>query len=76
MCFDAYDSDKSGHLDYNELKTLLVEMSLHKQFARHYNPDAAFEHFIDGIWRGFDTNRDGKLSYEEFVHIFNTILDR
>ena len=33
VCFDVYDVDKSGYLDYFELRTLLQEMNLHKQFA-------------------------------------------
>jgi len=76
MCFDVYDKDKSGYLDFMELRTLLCEMNLHKHFAKHYNPQYAFEHFVENIWKGFDVNMDGKLSYEEFIHIFNTILDR
>ena len=76
MCFDVYDVDKSGYLDYQELKTLLSEMNLHKHFQKHFNPTEAFEDFVYGVWVGFDINMDGKLSYEEFIHVFNTILDR
>ena len=72
MCFDVYDVDKSGYLDYPELKTLLTEMNLHK----HFGTSQAFEQFVYNVWAGFDQNMDGKLSYEEFIHIFNTILDR
>ena len=38
LCFNEYDIDKSGYLDYMELRELLKEMNLHKQFSRHYNP--------------------------------------
>ena len=37
-CFVAYDVDDSGYLSYDELKTLLTDMNLHRQFARHYQP--------------------------------------
>ena len=34
------------------------------------------DHFVANIWYGHDANMDDKISYEEFIHIHNTILDR
>lgn len=56
LCFDVYDNDKSGYLDYMELRTLLTEMNMHKQFARHWNPQYAFENFVAGVIKTFDRN--------------------
>ena len=30
ICFDVYDTDKSGYLSFMELKVMLTEMNLHK----------------------------------------------
>ena len=75
-CFRLYDVDASGYLDFLELKSMLMDMNLHRQFAVHFNPQYAFDQFCANIWYGFDANMDGKISYEEFIHIHNTVLDR
>ena len=75
-CFEVYDADNSGYLSFMELKTCLMDMNFHKQFARQYNPQYAFDQFVTNIWFSFDANMDDKISYEEFIHIHNTILDR
>ena len=51
-------------------------MNLHKQFALHYMPQQAFEGYVMQVWRSFDRNMDGKISFEEFVLLYNAILDR
>ena len=51
-------------------------MNLHRQFARHYQPKKAFENFCIQTWNQFDINHDGKISFDEFVTAYNTILDR
>ena len=38
LCFKVYDADNSGYLSFMELKTCLMEMNFHRQFARQYNP--------------------------------------
>ena len=69
LCFDIYDVDHSGYLSYMEMQTMLLEMNLHKQFAKHFNPRYAFDSYCARIWNGFDVNRDGKISFEEFVQV-------
>ena len=76
LCFDVYDADMSGYLSFMELKVMLTEMNLHRQFAKHWNPQYAFDDFCTKIWYNFDSNMDSKISYEEFIAIFNAILDR
>ena len=51
-------------------------MNLHRQFARHFEPKRAFENFCTQTWNQFDVNHDGKISFDEFVTVFNSILDR
>ena len=76
MCFRIYDVDDSGYLCYKEFKEMLQELNLHKQFARHWDPTAAFDNFVDGMWYQFDLNADGRMSYDEFVTAYNNVLDR
>ena len=71
LCFEAYDVDRSGYLSFMEMQALLMEMNLHKQFSKHFNPQYAFEDFCVKIWRGFDKDNDGVISFEEFIHVFN-----
>ena len=59
VCFEAYDEDKSGYLCMNEVQKLLIELNLHKQFSKHFNPVAAFNHFCARVWQSFDKNQDG-----------------
>lgn len=76
LCFEKYDVDKSGYLEYQEIRSLLLEMNMHKQFALHYQPVQAFEGYVIHVWRTFDKNMDGKISFEEFVHLYNSLVDR
>ena len=76
LCFRVYDADQSGYLSIDELKTFLTEMNLHRQFAKHYNPAQAFESFVYQTWNRFDINKDGKISYDEFITVVNQIMDR
>ena len=76
QCFEVYDSDHNGTLEYMEIRDLLIEMNCHKQFALHFQPQYAFESFVGQIWRSFDKNQDGKISFEEFIYLFNALMDR
>ena len=51
-------------------------MNLHRQFAKHYDPAGAFNNFVHQTWNRFDINQDGKISYDEFITVVNSIMDR
>ena len=55
ICFFAVDTDMSGSVDVQELKT----------FAENNNDDDARE-----LLKTIDTNNDGKISLDEFVKFF------
>ena len=76
LCFKVYDADSSGYLSIDELKTFLTEMNLHRQFAKHFDPKASFNNFVNMTWNRFDINKDGKISYDEFITVVNDIMDR
>lgn len=76
LCFEKYDADRSGFLEYGEVKSLLLEMNLHKQFALRFDPQGAFDSYVKGIYSSFDQNSDGKISFEEFVCLYNALVDR
>ena len=67
LCFDVYDKDNSGFLSLEEIETLLIEMNLHKQFSKRADPVGAFDQFVKEIWKTFDQDEDGKISFHEFV---------
>ncbi|BFZ02367.1 hypothetical protein BsWGS_05406 [Bradybaena similaris] len=57
--FNKYDADKSGFLDKNELKKILCE-------SGHNFSDADREEIL----KRADTNKDNKISFEEFISAF------
>ena len=61
--FNVFDADRNGSIDRAELRTMLTKMKLLP--ADH--SDAAFE----SMWKLADTNKDGQISFEEFVKIFH-----
>ena len=57
--FNEYDKDKSGFIDYGELKQLLE--STFKKAGLTLTEEAIQYHVAK-----FDTSKDGKISLEEF----------
>ena len=51
-------------------------MNLHRQFLKDEDPDASFLNFVVGIWNTFDVDKDEKISFEEFVTLYNILLDK
>ena len=60
--FEAYDQNKNGFIDYEELRELLIDLGKDCEYAEHDNPEQAFEEYVQLIWRKYDTNWDSFVS--------------
>lgn len=58
-----YDADDSGEIDDDELRHFLCDLLEKEKFHRNL-PEEAFAACKEAI----DTNKDGKVSWEEFQH--------
>lgn len=67
--FREADADRDGHLSAEELTSLLGHVSRENQHHMVHKNDESIAH---KIMDGFDSNKDGKLSYEELQeHLHN-----
>ena len=57
--FDEFDRDRSGYLDPNELKQLLINSGEYPNEER-----------INQLIKSVDKNNDGKLSFHEFLQLY------
>jgi len=57
--FEQLDTDKHGLIDKNELMTSLKKLNF-------YSDEEAKRH-TDEFFEKYDKNKDGKISYEEFL---------
>lgn len=76
LCFERYDTDKSGHLDRGECKAMLRELGkavdgIVPQAADATLPD---EETVDRVISQFDTDGDNKLDREEFVEFAKSVM--
>jgi calmodulin len=58
--FRLFDQDGSGYIQANELENIMNQMG-----KRYSKAD------INAMIKNFDSSGDGKISYEEFVKMFN-----
>ena len=62
--FDKYDKDKSGYIEQAELKDVINEM------ASQLNRDTDIsEEDVKNVLQAIDTNKDGKISKQEFSNL-------
>lgn len=66
--FKKVDTDNSGFIDRNELKALMDE-------ASQGNFPSVTEAELDEIYKGLDTNNDGKISVDEFSVLIRAVLE-
>ena len=62
--FDKYDKDKSGYIDQDELKEAINDMA--KQLNQTTNVD---EDVVKKALETLDTDKDGKISKDEFTKL-------
>lgn len=53
----------------DELEKLFEDLGLKEMYKENFNE------FMDQQFDIYDKNYDGVISYEEFIHIHNTLLD-
>ena len=79
-CFNKYDTDKSGFLDFNELqqaeKDVVEEFGVQNGMLLHF-PEGCLQECREKYFNELDTNKDGKISKDEFSnHIYNILQKR
>ena len=57
--FDEFDRDRSGYLDPNELKQLLINSGEYPNEER-----------INQLIKSVDINKDGKINFHEFLQLY------
>lgn len=58
--FKAFDTDNNGYISVRELQDILGRLGRH-----------VTRHDVEMMVKQFDTSGDGKLSFEEFCHLFD-----
>ena len=54
---------------YEEIGNLLIDLGFKEKYGEN------FEKFLQEQFEYYDTNGDGVISYEEFIHIHNNLLE-
>ena len=67
--FDAVDSDRSGFIDEPELKSVMCSV------ANDIGMDQPSDSDVRDVLRDLDTNRDGKISLDEFKVLIRQVLE-
>ena len=67
--FDAVDIDHSGFIDEPELKTVMSSV------AQDIGMDQPSDSDVRDVLRELDTNRDGRISLEEFKVLIRQVLE-
>ncbi len=62
VIFSEYDADKSGFIEKNEIKQLLIDLS------NEIGIDTPADKDVVEVMTRFDVNKDTKLSKEEFLN--------
>lgn len=69
--FTKYDADKSGTLEYSEIKNLITDA-----FGKLGHPREVTDEDVKKFGQAVDKNSDGKVSREELFQIFKQIVEK
>ena len=72
--FHRYDTDDSGTIDLEELGGLLVDLKMH--VGRSSRTEEQTRKWVQRELHKSDTNKDGVLSFEEFLAYYNSFVSR
>ena len=72
--FHRYDTDDSGTIDAGELAGLLVDLKMH--VGRSHRTDEQMRQWVQRELQRSDTNKDGVLSFDEFLAYYNNFVSR
>ena len=67
--FEAVDTDRSGFIDEQELKTVMCSV------AGDIGMDQPSDNDVREVLREIDANHDGKISLEEFKVLIKQVLE-
>ncbi|CAG9313660.1 unnamed protein product [Blepharisma stoltei] len=67
--FDAVDTDRSGFIDEPELRTVMCSV------ANDIGMDTPSDSDVRDVLRELDTNRDGRISLDEFKVLIRQVLE-
>ena len=68
--FFSVDKNKNGVLEFKEIRRIL------DKFAEDTDTVQESEENIRKAFDQLDTNHDGKISYEEFINLFQSYLSK
>lgn len=69
--FDAYDTDKSGTLEANEITKLINDA------LKHMGQNRQVSHAeVEGFIKAVDKNSDGKVAKTELFEIFKRVISK
>ena len=66
--FMSLDNNENKLLDFNEVESLLVSFSKQNNLPKPTNNE------VQGAFNAIDTNKDGKINFEEFKQFFKQYL--
>jgi len=69
--FETYDTDKSGSLEYSEVRNLINDA-----FSKLGHPRQVTDDDVKKFGQAVDKNSDGKISRDELFQIFKQIVEK